>query len=427
MEIGLPILLIKLANKMELQRIKIMKKLKNNDKLHVLIMPSWYKSPDEPVLGTFFEEQARALQNEGFEVGIIYPEYMPPGILFRKDNREFNDFYMDKGIPTFHIRATAGIPKLRRLSYRYFSKSVRNVFDNYVETFGKPDIIHAHSVFHAGIAGFHIAKTNKIPFVITEHLTAYLMGYINNRIDIEMAREIFQYADSSIIVSNNFRKDLEKQIGLEPNTFKVIHNLVNDLFFRSYTPKKYTPGETFNFFTNSFLLPRKNIGKIIQAIKILTDKKYEVSLTIGGDGPEEEKLHNLVNELDLKKQIRFTGKLWREEVKQELDKCHSFVLASQYETFGVVLIESLACGRPVICTNSGGPLDFVHPEQGIIVEEHTAESLASGMEKIMTGYNDYDQQAMINYCRERFNEQKIAGEIINLYRGVLNGRLALTS
>src|SRR6187401_590879 len=102
---------------MEQLRIKLMKKINNNNSLHVLIMPSWYKSPETPVLGTFFEEQARALLNEGFKVGIIYPEYTPPGELFLKNNKEFNDFYMDKGIPTFHIRATAGIPKLRRLSY----------------------------------------------------------------------------------------------------------------------------------------------------------------------------------------------------------------------------------------------------------------------------------------------------------------------
>jgi len=395
------------------------------DKLHILLMPSWYKTPETPVLGTFFEEQARALQKEGFKVGVIYPEYTPPGALLSRESKEKIDFYMDKGIPTFHIRANAGIPKLRRLSYRQFSKAVRNVFDEYVTTFGMPDVIHAHSVFHAGIAGFHIAKTNKIPFIITEHLTAYLMGYITHKTDVEMACEIFDYADASVIVSNNFRKDLEKQLGLKPNTFTVIHNLVNELFFKNYIPKTYTPGETFTFFTNSFLLPRKSIQLIISAIKILTDKQINVHLTIGGDGPEEKYLHDLVAELGLQEQVRFTGKLWREEVKEELDNCHSFVLASQYETFGVVLIESLACGRPVVTTNSGGPLDFIHEEQGIIVEEHSAIALSQGMEKVMLNYNSYNQQDMVNYCRENFNEHKIASSIISLYYKIRENRITL--
>lgn len=398
-----------------------------NEKLHILIMPSWYKTPETPVLGTFFEEQGRALQKEGFKVGIIYPEYTPPAALLSREHKEMVDFYMDKGIPTFHIRATAGIPKLRRLSYRQFSKSVSNVFDDYVTTFGMPDIIHAHSVFHGGIAGFYIAKTKKIPFIITEHLTAYLMGYINNKIDIDLAQEIFEYADASIIVSNNFRKDLEKQLQLKDNTFKVIHNLVNDLFFDSYTPKTYTPGETFQFFTNSFLLPRKNISTIINAVKLLVEKEVPVQLTIGGDGPEENGLKQLVQDLQLENYIKFTGKLWRDQVKQQLDNCHSFLLASQYETFGVVLIESLACGRPVVTTNSGGPLDFIHPEQGIIVNEHDAAALAAGMEQMIATYNSYDQKRMIKYCRDNFNEHKIASAIISLYHSIRAKRITLQS
>jgi glycosyltransferase involved in cell wall biosynthesis len=394
-----------------------------NNNLHILIMPSWYKAPETPVLGTFFEEQARALEKEGYKVGIIYPEYTPPGELFSSKSKERFDFYMDKGMPTFNIKTQAGIPKLRRLSYRQFSKSVNEVFEEYVKNFGKPDLIHAHSVFHAGIAGFQIAKLHKIPFIITEHLTAYLMGYINNKVDIEVAREIFEYADGSLIVSHNFRKDLEKTLNLPENTFTVIHNLVNELFFDSYTPKRYEKGETFEFFTNSFLLPRKNIRLIIDAIKILRDKGLSVNLTIGGDGPMNETLREYVKFLNLNDHIRFTGKLWREEVKTEIDKCHSFVLASQYETFGVVLIESLACGRPVVCTDSGGPRDFVHPEHGVIVKNHEAEDLAEGMLHVMNNYNQYDQKQLIAYCKEHFNEHKIAAEIMNLYQSVLSKRV----
>jgi glycosyltransferase involved in cell wall biosynthesis len=127
--------------------------------------------------------------------------------------------------------------------------------------------------------------------------------------------------------------------------------------------------------------------------------------------------------LNLNDHIRFTGKLWREEVKTEIDKCHSFVLASQYETFGVVLIESLACGRPVICTDSGGPRDFVHPEHGVIVKNHEAEDLAEGMLHVMNNYNQYDQKQLIAYCKEHFNEHKIAAEIMNLYQSVLSKRV----
>ena len=393
-----------------------------NKPLHILIMPSWYKTPETPVLGTFFEEQARALIKEGHKVGILYPEYTPPGELFSGSNRERFDFYMDNGIPTFNVKTQAGIPKLRRLSYRQFGKAVNVIFDEYVENFGRPDIIHAHSIFHAGIAGFHLAKINKIPFIITEHLTAFLMGYINNKIDIEVSREIFEYADNAIIVSHNFRKDLEKHINLPDKTFSVIHNLVNEIFLDTFSPKSYTPGETFHFFTNSFLLPRKNIKMIIDSINLLVKKNLDVHLTVGGEGPLADELREYSRFLGLEKNVRFTGKLWRNEVKQEVDKCHAFVLSSQYETFGVVLIESLACGRPVVTTDSGGPRDFIHPEHGIIVDQ-SLEAFANGMEKIMLNYNQYDQKAIREYCKTNFNEHKIAGQMMELYYSAIENRV----
>ena len=76
---------------------------------------------------------------------------------------------------------------MRRLSYMKFSQAANKMFIQYCNAFGIPDIIHAHSVFHAGIASLHISRVNNIPFVITEHLTAYLMGYINNNVDINVA------------------------------------------------------------------------------------------------------------------------------------------------------------------------------------------------------------------------------------------------
>lgn len=395
-----------------------------NKPLHVLIMPSWYKTPETQVLGTFFEEQARALQKEGHFVGIIYPEYKPPSEGFWSTNKEQVDFYMDKGIPTFNIKSNTGIPKMRRLSYRQFGKSVAVIFEEYVKNFGRPDIIHAHSVFHAGIAGFSIAKMHKIPFIITEHLTSFLMGYITNKTDIEVSREIYEYADKAIIVSHNFRMDLEKHLSLPENTFHVIHNLINDIFLKNVTEIKYNPGEAFHFFTNSFLLPRKNIKLIIDSLNILIKKNLNVQLVIGGEGPQGEELKEYVKFLGLEKEIRFTEKLWRNEVRDELDKCHAFVLASQYETFGVVLIESLARGRPVVSTDSGGPRDFIHPEHGILVDNHEPKAFANAMETIMLNYNSYNQKELSEYCKTNFNEHRIASEMMELYYSAINNRVS---
>lgn len=386
--------------------------------MHILIIPSWYKSVNEPVLGTFFEEQARALIKAGHQVGIIYPQLAPVSAIFGKKD-DVNEFYNDKGLPTFSFIYQSKIPKFRSIIYKKFASRVEKIFDQYAEQFGTPDIIHAHSVFHGGIAAFYIAKNKSIPLVITEHLTAFMNGSITHKNDLEISSDIFTNAEASIIVSHNFKKDIEAALQLPPNTFSVIHNMVADLFFEDVKTKTYSDGEEFLFFTNSFLLPRKNHKLIFEALKILIDKGVNVSLRVGGDGPLNEELKALAHTTGISEKVNFLGALSRHQVKDEVDMCHAFVLSSLYETFGVVLIESFACGRPVVVTDSGGPRDFVNESNGILVKEFDAVKLADAMHDVIKKYNSYDQLQISKTCFDLFNERKIEGEIESLYESVL--------
>lgn len=372
-------------------------------------------------MGTFFEEQARALIKLGHKVGIIFPEFSSLGNYFSgKDDT--NEFYVDEGLPTYTVHVQSKIPKLRKLSYWTFGWVVNKTFEEYVEKYGKPDLFHAHSLFFGGIAAYYIAKEHKIPLVVTEHLTAFIMGTINNKDDRQLSREIFSKVDAALIVSNNFKSDLQKELSLKKDTFRVVHNMVADLFFEKFYPKALLPDDEFIFFTNSFLLPRKNHRLIFDALKILVEKKYKVKLRVGGDGPLMGELKAYAKNEGIEKNIKFIGGIIRLQVKQELDNCHAFLLASFYETFGVVLIESLACGRPVIATDSGGPRDFVNEKNGIIVPEFSAHKLAAAMEKVIKNYSNYDQQAISKYCFDNFNEMRIATELEKIYDEVLAKR-----
>ncbi|HKR04265.1 MAG TPA: glycosyltransferase family 4 protein, partial [Bacteroidia bacterium] len=240
-------------------------------------------------MGTFFEEQARALIKLGHSVGIIFPEFSSLRDLFT-EKEVLNAFYLDDGLPTYTVNVQSKIPRMRQISYWTFSRTVNKVFEEYVSKYGKPDLIHGHSLFFGGIAAYYIAREHKIPIVVTEHLTSFIMGTINNKEDRELSCEIFSKVDASLIVSNNFKSDLEKELVLKKETFRVVHNMVSDLFFEDFHPKLFLPGDEFIFFTNSFLLPRKNHKLIFDALKILAEKKYKVRLRVGGDGP-------LMNEL----------------------------------------------------------------------------------------------------------------------------------
>lgn len=369
-------------------------------------------------MGTFFEEQARGLIHAGHKAGIIYPELLPFRNLFQEREQPLKS-YDDNGLPTYISYIQMLLPGKLKQDYNQFSQAVDKIFLDYVHVYGSPDVIHAHSVFYAGIAAWYIAKKYNIPFVITEHLTSYVMGTITNPVDIKYAREIFRQADRSLIVSDCFRRDLARVLEIDKSTFQVVPNMVNNLFFENRLQKDYQRDEQFVLFTNSFLLPRKNHLLIFNAIKKLRDQQKNVFLLVGGEGELRDTLIERVKKLKIENHVKFLGGLNREQVKKYVDESHAFVLTSFYETFGVVLIESLAAGRPVITTNSGGPEDFINKKNGILLSDFTPDSLTEAIDTMMINYQKYNQDEISEECRRRFSEKTVISMLEQVYTEVL--------
>lgn len=389
--------------------------------MHILLMPSWYKTKCDPMLGSFFEEQARAFQRIGHQAGIIYPDFQPPSAFFKK-MPEMPFFNLDNGLPTYAKFIKTPFPRMRVLNYAYHHRVTETIFKKYIKKYGMPDVIHSHSANHGGMAGKYIADKYNIPHIITEHLTTLISHSIVNDYDFKITREIFRTADKAIVVSHVFKDALVNALNLHPDYFEVVHNMANNLFFENLKPKKYVAGETFVFFTNSFLLKRKNHKLLFDSLKILVSKNIDVLLKVGGYGEEEEDLRNYVKQIGLENHVQFIGVLKREQVKEQLDSCHAFAIASIYETFGIVIIESLACGRPVVSTDSKGPRDIINAENGILVNSFDAADFADAMQSVMLNYSSYDQQEISQACNANFSEQSITKKLMAIYNDVIAKR-----
>ncbi|MEO8146883.1 MAG: glycosyltransferase [Bacteroidia bacterium] len=389
--------------------------------MHILLLTSWYKSSDDPLLGSFFEEQARALQGEGHQVGIIFPDFQPPSAMFGYKTK-LPYFVDDKGLATYSKNIQTIFPFYRKGNYRMHGRGSEKIFKDYVKRFGMPNIIHSHSANHGGIAAHHIAKKYNLPHIITEHLTTIVSDSIKHPYDFKITREIFRSADKSIVVSRIFKDILVDALRLHPDYFEVVHNMVSYLFFESFKSKLFVPGEDFIFLTNSFLKKRKNHKLLFDALKILLQRKHHIKLKVGGYGPEEDDLRMYVEQQQLDKHVEFLGQLSRQQVKEQIDNCHAFVLPSIFETFGIVLIESLASGRPVVSTDSKGPRDIINDSNGIITTSFDAADLADAMELVMLNYSSYDQKKISDDCRINFSEKSITAKLIRIYEEVLDNR-----
>lgn len=383
--------------------------------MNILIIPSWYKTPDSPTIGTFFEEQARMLKRRGISVGVLYPIFE---LSFKKriisKIIKFKDFD-DKGIPTYYSFGQSIVPKWQSINYWYCSVLAYRKFKQYVEKYGQPDIIHAHSLFMGGIVAEYLSRRTGIPFLITEHYSGLvLLNKYKHRANVKALMRVFQNSQRNIIVSNNFKRILNEQY---KDSFEkvVVPNVVNPIFFNLKVKKKSFP---FRFFANASLTENKNIHLLLESFSLLENEIHEIELIIAGDGPLRKKLIERAKFYDIEEKVTFLGNISRINVAEQLLNAHSLVSVSKFETFGINIIEALAMGRPVIATNSGGPIDIITSCDGIIVNKNTSQSVANAMKQIITNYDDYNQIKISEHCYARFSEEVISGKLLSIYEKI---------
>ena len=383
--------------------------------MHILIMPSWYPQFNGDIYGSFFREQAIALKKAGHSVGVIYPQIRS----LKSINQILKKPYgltveNDEGVNTLKWYAINFFPKIKNYNKNHWIKTSLKLFEVYIKTYGKPDIIHVHSMLYGGFAAQIIYEKYGIPYVITEHSSAFARNLISKEIMNEL-KPVVNQASHCLAVSQNFCQYLNRQFTY--SDWKYIPNIVNDSFFQQNINELTTHLEKKRIISICHLNKNKNTELLIQAFSqfIRQSLLRDVELIIGGDGEEREALENLVKDLDLVESVKFLGGLTRQSVKEEIQKSSIFVISSHYETFGVVAIEALALGKPVLSTKCGGPESIVTPKVGILVENNSVNDLARGMLDLYEHLNDYHPNELKAYCLENFSEQAIVSKLTQVY------------
>ena len=250
--------------------------------------------------------------------------------------------------------------------------------------------------------------------MITEHVTWFESGALSQR-ELREASRAFSCADGVIAVSPGLRETIRPLCG--GKKIAVIPNLVNEDFFSR--TRQTVPEKPFRFISVGALLPKKGMDTLLTAFQSLVSSGADVHLTICGGGAEEEALKAQAGELLSAGRVAFAGSIPRQEVGRRLSESHAFVLASRVETFGVVFVEAMACGLPIVMTKTNAWEMLAVPETGLAVPVDDAAALANAMQRLMEHYADYDAETIRRYCRENFSETAICRRLTELYEEVL--------
>ena len=400
--------------------------------------------------GTYTRNLAVHLAGLGHEVCIILPENtdqydVPEGVRLRPvfftpdgmdvkpaDDPELLGASMETPLPfnfpcfTSHPRSVTTFMDLDKEQFEMYMNAFTHVINDEIAK-NRPDIIHGQHVWVLP----SLAVRDDIPLILTAHGTD-LMGY-------DKWPELRPYAekamnacfavisiskDNCVLIEERFPKCKDKIVmmrnGYDPGIFYPEATDKAAVLSSYHLPESDYAGKKLVSFAGK-LAHFKGVDVLLDAVKRYEDKEPATLTIIIGDGDEKESLHAQAKALGLKT-VRFLGNVTQAELRKFYNIADVSLVPSRREPFGLVAIEAMACGAPVIATNQGGLPDFVNESVGGLVRTEDPVDLAETILKVLKRAEeegDAWRKEIASYARNHYAQDTIIRELDDLYRKAL--------
>ncbi|HSG68076.1 MAG TPA: glycosyltransferase family 4 protein, partial [Bacteroidales bacterium] len=258
-----------------------------------------------------------------------------------------------------------------------------------------------------------------IPYVITEHWTRYLptTNTFNGAFRKWMTRIVARRAAAIMPVTANLR-DAMIDCGLKNNNYIVIPNVVDiDMF--SPDPGKKREGKIRVVHVSCFDDQQKNISGITRVIRKLSEIRQDFSVDMIGDGIHYKELVAYGEEMGVKDiYATYSGLKENEELAALMKAADFMLMFSRYENLPVVILESYACGVPVLSTDVGGISEHMNKDLGILIDSEDEEALFQSMNIMLDTCRDYDAGKIRDYAVAHFSNEVIGYQLHDVYNSV---------
>jgi len=363
-------------------------KRKHSDRLHILYLPKWYPHKYDPMPGLFIERHGiSALPHSDISVLYVHADENQKKPVYHFDYSEDDTL---NTIRIYYKRANTGIKPLDTLIntcrfVRSHCKGLKEIRKRY----GNFDIIHVHVLTRHGV----IALWEKI-------------------------RRGIPCASAIMPVTANLR-DAMIDCGLKNDNYIVIPNVVDIKMFSPDPEKKQ--GEKIRIVhVSCFDDQQKNITAITRAIKRLSKKRQDFIVDMIGDGIHYDDLLAYGDEMGVKDTYAIYYGLKENTELAALMKAADFMLMfSRYENLPVVILESYACGVPVLSTDVGGIREHMNKDLGILIESEDEESLYQSLDRLLDNYKEYDAAKIRAYAVDHFSNEVIGKQLFEVYTSVI--------
>ena len=377
-------------------------------------------SKDTGGMSVYIRELARELGRRGHTVDIYTRAH---------DLDEAQIVQLGDNARVIHLQAGEVEPIDKLAVYSHLEDFACSLEDFRVNSGLQYDLIHSH-YWLSGWVGRRIQRWWDVPHVIMFHT----LGAIKNAIGvgenepalrIMAERELVRDCQRIIAATEKGKEELVSYYSASPDKISVIPCGVNLELFRHID--KEAARRSLGLNGHKILLfvgridPLKGIDRLLTALPGLDTRQNLKLLVIGGDEdslPEVERLQRLSLSLHIQDSVTFAGIVDQKELPLYYSAADVCIIPSYYESFGLVALESLACGTPIVATKVGCIENVVKTGQnGYMVEDNAPLRLADGIDTLLSDSNNSADS--IRASVDRFSWSNIAEAIIPEYRSVL--------
>ena len=380
--------------------------------MHILEIPSFFT----PYGGEFCLDQARALKAVGHEVRILSNVQLGVTIGLKGylclPYRRYE--HQRDGI-TVCQSFQRGVPMVIRWNVRRWVRIVCSMFEDYVNKYGVPDVLHAHCSKWAGYAAMQISRKYHIPYVITEHLSRLVFekefGPAPSDVwQIPLLKEAYEKANLVIPVSEELVENIACYFG-KNYRWQAVSNTIDTDFFH-YQARKPLDGRPFRFCCLANNWPMKGYDILIPAFRQLRELGKNVELHIAGRGTDSAEFRSSLSD-----GMITHGLINKEAVRELLYQSDALVLASRSEVQPLSLLEAMSTGIPVISTECV-PQSLRIEGGSTIVPIDDVRALAEAMSDV-TNNSPVDGQWLSQEVKRMASPEVIGRKLEQLFSGLV--------
>jgi len=300
----------------------------------------------------------------------------------------------------------------------------------------KIDIAHAHTPFSMGLLAKYIAKKQKIPMVYTHHThyPEYAKVYFKEKLLLPQLAKLYcawfaNMADTIIAPSEKIKKMVRTYGVKKTIPIQVVLTGINLDIFKPSAQEGQKIKEKLNIPKQTKILlfvgrinKEKNVEFLIDVIKEISLKRQDFKLLMAGDGALIEELKEKINQLNISQFVQFVGKVPHKSVSQYYQAADLFCFPSLTDTQGIVLLEAMACGSPVVTLKDDAFFNVVKDnENGFMVSRQSVFLYAQKIIQLFDDQQLYKQFSIAAQdTAKKYSETSQAQKLIKIYQDLID-------